>query len=204
MMELRTFGLTNQRVSALGFGGGPAGVPNYLMPWDSSASDTQAQVERAVRRALERGITYFDTAPSYGDGRSETNLGRTVAGLGIRDRIGVGTKMRLTAADLPDIRGATRGSLEASLRRLKIERINGHHLDRGATRGMSRHENHCGYTSINRKGQFLDQLLIRHNFVLSGRQNPVDAFQVEWMAEDDRFAPRTSNHKSYAACRGKR
>jgi hypothetical protein len=35
--------------------------------------------------------------------------------------------------------------------------------------------------------------------------NPADAFQIEWMAEDDRFAPRTSNHRSYtAACRGKR
>jgi hypothetical protein len=70
---------------------------------------------------------------------------------------------------------------------------------------MSRHENHCGYTSVNWKRQFLDQLLVRHNFILSGRQNPVDTFQVEWMAEDDRFAPRTSNHGTYTAgCRRKR
>ena len=56
-MEYRTFGRTGQQVSSLGFGGGPAGVPNYLMDWGSAASETQATVERAVRRALDRGIT---------------------------------------------------------------------------------------------------------------------------------------------------
>jgi aryl-alcohol dehydrogenase-like predicted oxidoreductase len=77
-VEYRTFRRTGVRVSAIGFGGGPAGVPNYLMPWDSSAAEEQAQVERAVRRALDRGITYFDTAPGYGDGISETLIGRAL------------------------------------------------------------------------------------------------------------------------------
>ena len=53
-MEYRTFGRTGQQVSSLGFGGGPAGVPNYLMNWDSSSPETQSAVERAVRRALDR------------------------------------------------------------------------------------------------------------------------------------------------------
>jgi hypothetical protein len=62
--------------------------------------------------------------------------------------------------------------------------------------GMSRHENHCGYTSVNWKRQFLDQLLVRHDFEFSGWQSPVDTSELEWMAEDDRFAPCTSHHGS--------
>jgi len=40
-----------------------------------------ADQERAVARALELGINYFDTAPSYGNGESERNLGRVLKAL---------------------------------------------------------------------------------------------------------------------------
>jgi aryl-alcohol dehydrogenase-like predicted oxidoreductase len=46
-MDYRTFGRTGAEVSALGFGGGPAGVPNYRVLWDSQVAATLAQVERA-------------------------------------------------------------------------------------------------------------------------------------------------------------
>jgi aryl-alcohol dehydrogenase-like predicted oxidoreductase len=116
-MELRTFGRANQQVSALGFGGGPAGVPDYLVPWDSSSSETQAMVERAVRRALERGITYFDTAPGYGGGISESIIGRA---LGTdRSRIFLATKTPATARDPAGIRA----SLETSLRLLQTDYV---------------------------------------------------------------------------------
>jgi aryl-alcohol dehydrogenase-like predicted oxidoreductase len=116
-MELRTFGRTNQRVSALGFGGGPAGVPNYLVPWDSSSAETQSTVERAVRRALERGITYFDTAPGYGGGISESIIGRA---LGTdRSRVFLATKTPSTMRDAAGIRAA----LEQSLRLLQTDYV---------------------------------------------------------------------------------
>ncbi len=67
-MEYRVLGRTGIRVSEIGFGCGNVGG---LMVRGSH----DEQVE-AVSRALELGIDYFDTAPSYGDGRSETNLGR--------------------------------------------------------------------------------------------------------------------------------
>ena len=66
-MEYRMLGRTGLRVSALGFGCGNVGG---LM-----IRGTPAERERALARALEHGVNYFDTAPSYGDGQSETNLG---------------------------------------------------------------------------------------------------------------------------------
>ena len=61
-MEYRTLGRTGLRVSALGFGCGNVG--GLLI------RGAPAERERAVARALELGINYFDTAPLYGDGQS--------------------------------------------------------------------------------------------------------------------------------------
>jgi aryl-alcohol dehydrogenase-like predicted oxidoreductase len=116
-MEYRTFGRTGQQVSSLGFGGGPAGVPDYLMTWDSSSPETQAGVERAVRRALDRGITYFDTAPGYGGGISEAVIGRALGA--DRHRVFVATKTPMTRRDPAGIRE----SVEQSLRLLQTEYV---------------------------------------------------------------------------------
>jgi aryl-alcohol dehydrogenase-like predicted oxidoreductase len=72
----------------------------------------------AIARALEAGITYFDTAPSYGNGHSEENLGRVLRGLGAWGRVVVGTKVRLQPPDLSNPFAAIRRSCEESLRRL--------------------------------------------------------------------------------------
>jgi L-galactose dehydrogenase/L-glyceraldehyde 3-phosphate reductase len=115
-MEQRALGRTGLVVSGLGFGCGAIGG---LM-----VRGEAAEQRRAVARALEAGIRYFDTAPSYGDGRSEENLGRVLSELG---RTGaepvVGTKFRIGPEDLGDVPGAIRRSLEASLRRLRRERV---------------------------------------------------------------------------------
>ncbi|MBV9172717.1 MAG: aldo/keto reductase [Chloroflexi bacterium] len=116
-MEYRTFGRTSQAVSALGFGGGPAGVPNYLVRWDSSAEQNQRQIERAVRRALERGITYFDTAPGYGGGISEEVIGRALGA--DRHRVFLATKTPASART-PD---GIRSSLERSLALLRTDYV---------------------------------------------------------------------------------
>jgi L-galactose dehydrogenase/L-glyceraldehyde 3-phosphate reductase len=112
-MERRPLGRTGLTVSALGFGCGNVGG---LM-----VRGAPADQERAVARALELGIDYFDTAPSYGDGESETNLGRVLRAL--RARVRVGTKFRLGPGDLADPGAAVRRSLEASLARLGLERV---------------------------------------------------------------------------------
>ncbi|MFB9838642.1 aldo/keto reductase [Actinoallomurus acaciae] len=71
-MELRRLGDTTVEVSVLGLGGaGFAGL--YEAVSDAEATAT-------VRRAYERGIRYFDTAPHYGAGRGERRLGAALPG----------------------------------------------------------------------------------------------------------------------------
>ena len=112
-MEYRVLGRTGIRVSEIGFGCGNVGG---LMVRGSHGE----QVE-AVSRALELGIDYFDTAPSYGDGRSETNLGRVLEELG--PEVTVATKVRIGAEDLDDILRAVERSLEVSLKRLRRDSV---------------------------------------------------------------------------------
>src|SRR5688572_30849697 len=114
-MEQRDFGRTGLKVSVLGFGCGAVG--GLLVRGDP------AEQANAVRRALDAGITYFDTAPVYGDGRSEENLGRALAELNAWDRVVVGTKVRLLPDELRDPAAAIRRSLEQSLRRLNHDSV---------------------------------------------------------------------------------
>jgi aryl-alcohol dehydrogenase-like predicted oxidoreductase len=83
---------------------------------------TAAEQERAVARARELGIDFFDTAPAYGNGASETNLGRALKAVGA-DGVFLSTKFTVTPADRGRIAEAVTSSLEASLRRLGRERV---------------------------------------------------------------------------------
>ena len=112
-METRTLGKTGLKVSALGFG---CGMVGGLM-----VSGASADQERAVARALELGINYFDTAPLYGNGESEKNLGKVLAAL--RPNVLVGTKVRIPRTELGRIGETVTTSLEASLRRLGREQV---------------------------------------------------------------------------------
>ena len=122
-MERRALGRTGLEVSALGFGCGAVG--GLMVRGDPGAQ------RRAVERALEAGVRYFDTAPGYGDGRSEENLGRVLREIGaaaVAERgVVVGTKLRLdpavAAGDGAGVERAVRESLAASLRRLGRERV---------------------------------------------------------------------------------
>src|SRR5207247_7254838 len=96
-MEMRTFGRTGLRISILGFGCGAVGG---LMVRGEAADQ-----ERAVARALEAGVNYFDTAVQYGNGESEKNLGRALRKLKPEGAI-VGTKVRTPAAEFARIHAA--------------------------------------------------------------------------------------------------
>ena len=119
-MEPRPLGATGLTVSALGFGCGAVG--GLMVRGDAS------EQRQAVSRALEAGITYFDTAAQYGDGRSEENLGRVMRELGAWSRVVVGTKVRLRPEEMGDPAGAIRASLEASLKRLGRSDVDVFHL----------------------------------------------------------------------------
>jgi 1-deoxyxylulose-5-phosphate synthase len=106
-MEYRTLGRSELSVSAIGLGGATFG----------REIDEPAAFE-VLDRALERGITLFDTAEAYSAGRSEEILGRWIASRGVRERIVLATKVAP-----PLGRERLLASAEASLRRLQVETI---------------------------------------------------------------------------------
>jgi aryl-alcohol dehydrogenase-like predicted oxidoreductase len=112
-MEYRDLGRTGLRVSMLGFGCGNVGG---LM-----IRGAHQDRVRAVARAMEAGINYFDTAPSYGNGQSEENLGQVLREL--KAEVYVGTKVRVPPEAFGDLRGAITRSVETSLRRLGRESV---------------------------------------------------------------------------------
>jgi aryl-alcohol dehydrogenase-like predicted oxidoreductase len=116
---LRVFGRTGMQLSVLGFGCGAVG--GFMVRGDP------AEQERVVARAITAGVNYFDTAVQYGDGESEKNLGRVLQRLKPANAI-VGTKVRLPPGDFGRIAEAVATSLEGSLARLGLERVDIFHL----------------------------------------------------------------------------
>lgn len=122
-MKQRRIGATDLLVSEIGCGcGGNAG----LMTKGEAAEQT-----RVVAHALDRGITYFDNAPDYGNGKAEENLGRALKEL--RARPVITTKVEIRAENLADIPGHILRSVEESLRRLQIETIDVLQIHNGPT-----------------------------------------------------------------------
>ena len=131
-MKYRTLGRTGLTVSEVGFGG--AGIGHVWGP------TTDEECIRAVRRALDLGINFFDTSPMYGGGRSEDNLGRGLAGR--RQEAIIATKVRLQNEDdrasADKMVAAVRNSVEQSLARLGtdyVDILQVHHQV-GAERGQ--------------------------------------------------------------------
>ncbi|WP_329109224.1 aldo/keto reductase [Micromonospora sp. NBC_01699] len=125
----RVLGRGGVRVGGLGVGcwaiGGPWYAGEQPLGWGRVDDEESARV---VRRALELGVTFFDTADTYGAGHSERVLGRALAGR--RDEAVIATKWGNTfdeqtkQATGPDWSPAhLRRAAEASLRRLGTDRI---------------------------------------------------------------------------------
>ncbi len=112
-MEMRIFGRSGMKISILGFGCGAVG--GLMVRGDP------ADQERAIGRALDSGVNYFDTAVAYGNGESEKNLGRILNKLKPKDAI-VGTKVRLPPNTGPSAEFIAK-SLEGSLQRLGREQV---------------------------------------------------------------------------------
>jgi aryl-alcohol dehydrogenase-like predicted oxidoreductase len=118
-MQMRVFGRTGMKISALGFGCGAVG--GIMVRGDP------ADQERVVARAIAAGVNYFDTAVLYGDGASEKNLGRVLQTLKPANVI-VGTKVRIPPSEFGRIAEAIAASLEGSLARLQLDQVDIFHL----------------------------------------------------------------------------
>jgi aryl-alcohol dehydrogenase-like predicted oxidoreductase len=133
----RILGRSGIEVSALGMGcwaiGGPFWMGTQPVGWGEVDDDESI---RAIHRALELGVTLFDTSDAYGTGHSERVLGRALAGR--RDEAVIATKWgntydeatrQLTGEDASP--GYLRWALEASLRRLGTDRVDLYQLHLG-------------------------------------------------------------------------
>jgi aryl-alcohol dehydrogenase-like predicted oxidoreductase len=125
----RTLGRSDITVSALGFGCWAIGGEWFSsegQPWGWGAVDDEESV-RALRRGIELGVTFFDTADTYGTGHSERVLGRALKGQ--RDRVVIASKWGNTFEDgsrrsdlVPDLTPAyARRALTDTLRRLDTD-----------------------------------------------------------------------------------
>ena len=113
-MEYRTVGRTGVKVSSLCFG---------TMSFGGVADE--AESERMLRRCLEAGINFFDSADVYQKGGAEAILGQLMKGL--RDELVITSKVFGKMGEDVNARGLSRRhiarAVEASLRRLQTDRI---------------------------------------------------------------------------------
>ncbi len=96
--------------------------------WGSIADVDQDAADRIVRRSLDAGVNFIDTADVYSNGISEELLGQSLINLGVdRKDVVIATKVYGQMGDGPNDRGASRGhimdSVEASLDRLQMDHI---------------------------------------------------------------------------------
>lgn len=118
-MIYRRLGRTDLKIPVVAFGAGP--VPALMTGGD--VDDDGGARAAVLRRALDLGVDWFDTAAGYGEGASERNLGESLARLGALDAVRIATKVRLAGDDFSDIASAVRRSVAASLARLRVARV---------------------------------------------------------------------------------
>ena len=132
-LPTQRLGTTDMAITRVGFGAWAAGGTEW-------GSVDDADSIRAIRHALERGINWIDTAPIYGFGHSEEIVRRALQGVPAADRPYVFTKCGLVwdehrPAAAPRRVGTAqslRRELDASLRRLGVERIDLYQVHRPA------------------------------------------------------------------------
>lgn len=126
-MQYRDLGKTGIRVSAIGFGawaiGGAAETASAPLGWGKTSDDESLA---AIRRAREAGVTFFDTADSYGFGRSESLLGIVLSRY--RQDVVIATKVGVVRTGAGDLkkdfsRQHIFHAVDGSLKRLRTDYI---------------------------------------------------------------------------------
>ena len=137
-MKKRIFGKTGADVSEVGLGCWQLGGADW-----GDVSDEKALGILAA--AVEAGVTFFDTADVYGNGRSESLIGRFLKQTSVP--IFVATKLGRMQDLYPDkySEGGVRKAIEASLRRLDVEALDLTQL-------------HCVPTEVMRRGEIFEWL----------------------------------------------
>lgn len=180
-MEIRNLGSSGLRVSVAGLG-----CNNF-----GSRLDVEA-TRRVVHRALDKGVTLFDTADGYGNrGGSESQLGEVLGAR--RHDIVLATKFGWEMDDVDVKRGAARGyimkAVEDSLRRLRTDYIDLYQLHKPDPR-----------TPVEETLRALDDLVRQGKVRYVGCSN-FAAWQLAdaaWIARTQHFAPFVSVQNEYS------
>jgi aryl-alcohol dehydrogenase-like predicted oxidoreductase len=128
-MDYVRLGTTGLKVSRLCLGAMTYGTPKWR-PWvlDEAAS------RPFIKRAIEHGINFFDTADMYSRGVSEQVLGRALKEFATRDRVVIATKAFYPITDGPNAGGLSRRHLfeaiDGSLSRLGVDYVDLYQIHR--------------------------------------------------------------------------
>ena len=130
-MEYVRLGQTGLEASRICLGCMSFGVPERgNHPWSLIEADSRP----IIKRALEGGINFFDTANVYSDGTSEEIVGRALKDFARRDEIVVATKVNGRMRPGPNGRGLSRrailGEIDNSLRRLGMDHVDLYQIHR--------------------------------------------------------------------------
>jgi len=128
-MDQVRLGNTGLHVSRVGLG---------MMSYGNDANRPwmldEAAAAPIVRRAVEGGVTFFDTADMYSQGASEVATGRLLRKLLTRDELVVATKVYFPMTPGPNGRGLSRkhilSAIDASLRRLELDYVDLYQIHR--------------------------------------------------------------------------
>ncbi|MBV8652112.1 MAG: aldo/keto reductase [Alphaproteobacteria bacterium] len=129
-MQYTTLGRSGLKVSRICLGGNSWGAKDRRSwaPFDAEAS------RPFFKRALDRGINFFDTADVYNAGASETVMGQCLIGQVSRDDLVIATKLGLPMSDKPNRSGLGRkhmmASIDASLKRLRTDYVDLYYIHR--------------------------------------------------------------------------
>src|SRR4051812_46957609 len=123
-MEFRNLGKTGLKVSRICLGCMSYGIPDRgAHPWSLDEEKSRP----FIKRAIELGINFFDTANVYSDGTSEEILGRAVRDLAKREELVIATKVHGRMRKEPNGAGLSRKAImqeiDASLRRLGMDYV---------------------------------------------------------------------------------
>src|SRR5438552_9107539 len=128
-MEYVRLGKTGLKVSRLCLGTMTYGTAQWR-PWVLEEADSRP----FIKRALEHGINFFDTADMYSRGVSEKVLGRALKDFAQRDQVVIATKAFYPMGDGPNDRGLSRkhllDAIEASLQRLGVDHVDLYQIHR--------------------------------------------------------------------------
>jgi aryl-alcohol dehydrogenase-like predicted oxidoreductase len=161
-------GRTGMHLTRAGFGAWAIGGGDWAFAWGNQDDDASVA---AIRYAVESGINGIDTAAVYGLGHSEEVVAAALAGLPERDRPYVFTKGglvwdpadRSVAPRRVGTPASIRTEVEASLRRLRVERIDLYQMHWPAEDGTPLAEYWQVFTDLKRAGKIRAAGLSNHS-----------------------------------------